>query len=362
MSSPEEIPGGAYGTTGRFLVPLDQPRIVQWFLDHLYVVHGWRQRLLRGLLRRVPGVMGGVPSEDGRVLRYLREELGPLLETSGFDPKAVHCIGVRDYAGTARRRYVVFLFREGAERPGAVVKLRAVNGSGESLAREAGTLRRLPNMLPDDLAGTVPRCLGYRAGSPGSPEALIQSALEGVSLYVDQRTAGDPARLASRHLGAAARWIARFQVATMQRGGAASLVVGHGDFWHRNLLLPSGGGEGVSLPGVVDWEASRREASPLGDLFHFPLWYVLRSPGAEAAEAASFERGFVADTPLRRAVGGYFSVWRNLAAAGGLEEAQIDLRSAFLEHLEQRYRDTERPIWRRLQQSLEKAARSAFCG
>lgn len=321
-----------WGQRGRYLVPLGAEGPSGWFLHRLFAPHGGGEVLGLRVARCLPGRLGarlllGPPGE--RAAPALRRLYRAATEIS--EPRWV---AILDEPGSLRRRLVGFRFPPGASRPDLVVKLQPAPAPG--LAREARGLARLRQRLPGPLAATLPEGIHHHAGD--DEEVLVLSALPGTSGYVTARSSG--LRRAARQLPAAARWLARFQAACrpepersttlpswrdlappadraseppawyrdLQRLTAErplSRVVGHGDFWPRNLLLPE---DPDGLPAVVDWESWSDDASPLADLFHYPfaLGQVVRwRPWGSVAPLEAFRRTFVDANPLSREVARY---------------------------------------------------------
>lgn len=308
----------------RFLLPSGDPAIASYLFERLLAPHNLRERLRRSALLSIPGLAtrfaAGRPVSEGPDL----ESVADLLRDSRW-------ILVEDYAGNGRQRRVFFLFNGGETSPAAVLKL----ATGSSLRREREALRFLEERLPADLRPTVPKPLAWRE-TPGM-EALVMSALPGVSAYVEMQGLLAPGRAVRRHFEAAADWLARFHRAT----GAS-----HGDFWARNLLVGPDG-----RASVVDWEHFTPEAPFHEDLFHFALTYGLNYPWERwrrlPAEEA-FRRTFVEDNRVSRAVAAYFTRYAEKTGRTGL-------RGLFGDWLETRSEGDFRSLFGR-------AGRSVFSG
>jgi len=347
-----KFPGGAgetaFGEVDRFLLPLGDRSVLLWFLEHLFVVHGRRDRLRRALAKMgVAGplfqrlwrlghgngggqclvVEGGKPgSGDAARLGELAPILGGLLEEGpewllGEDPlgmrRPLRGILLHDYQGIGRERLVLFYFPHGSVRPEAVLKLRTATAPGRSLRREREALEAVRERLSEPMRRSLPVPLGYR--STPSLEALMLSSVPGVPLYVETFRRLAPRRAAARHLRSAAAWLARFHRETASPGSAFDPAEGEG--WIREALPAAGGGlpdwyerlledcaatpvpavarhgdywsrnlllerAGDVLPGVVDWEQAGGQAPPLEDLFHFPLAYGLDFPWRRGRRSA----------------------------------------------------------------------------
>jgi hypothetical protein len=357
---PAEVLGTArWGRRGRYRVPLDAAAPGRWFLHRLFAPHGGRERLRLRLAHRLGGRLGP------RLLLLdagagAAAELEPLARALAAVPELASGPGDRwvvvvEEPGEPRRRQVAFRFAAGgggggapAAAPDRVVKSEPRRSA--ALAREAEALRRLRRELPPALVATLPEVVHHHAAD--DLDVLVLSASAGTPGYVVARA--DGTRRAAGQLAAAGRWLADFQRATrrpdrtspvppwLQLAAAAGLppepprwyrelerftggqplpaVASHGDFWPRNLLLPESADR---LPAVVDWEAWREAASPLGDLFHYPLalgQLVRRRGGAPPGPLAAFRRAFVDDGPLSRQVAGYA---RTVAAGLDLPAALV---------------------------------------
>lgn len=355
----EPLGAVAWRQRGRYLVPLDAavgtaPR--RFWVRRLYAPHGGRERLLLGLARRLPGGSGAAlllgPSEERAVpaLAQLERALAAVPPPAS---RGASWVVVLDDAGSSRDRLVAFRFAA-AELPDLVLKIQPAPAPG--LGREAEGLARLSRELPAALAATLPEVVAHETVE--GLDVLALSALPGTSGYVLARSAG--LVRAAGQLEAAGGWLAELQAATRRpatlplpawvdstssgpaavelagappawyrnlerwlSGSSLPAVVAHGDFWPRNLLLPDRPG---APPSVVDWEAWSEAASPLGDLFHFPLalGQVARVgpvvPGGgwgSAPPLAAFRATFVDPTPLARRVARYAAM---VAAGLGLPE------------------------------------------
>jgi hypothetical protein len=343
---PVEVLGTVrWGRRGRYLVPLEAAAPGRWFLRRLFAPHGGRERLRLRLARRLGGRLGPRlllrDAGDGAAA-----ELQPLARALAAVPELAAGPGDRwvviaEEPGGRRRRQVAFRFAAaggdggGAPAAGPDRAVKTEPRRSAALAREAEALRRLRRELPPVLAETLPEVIHHHATD--DLDVLVLSASAGTSGYVVARAAGT--RCAAEQLAAAGRWLAAFQRATRCQDRTAPVpswprlavaaglppepprwyrelerftggqplpaVAAHGDFWPRNLLLPESADR---LPAVVDWEAWREAASPLGDLFHYPLalgQLVRRRGGAPPEPLAAFRRAFVVDGPLSRQVAGY---------------------------------------------------------
>lgn len=396
--------GARLGVLGRFLVPVDRRRVVRWFFRDLFVPHGRRERLLR----RAVGVAGRLPLPLAPAFRDRRaaDEIAgddaaraealaavewmvggpgrPLLAEGGLT-STPSWLAAADYAGTGRRRTLAFLFAPGSDRPAAMAKVRPGDATGEPLASEREAIDRVRAELPADLAATVPAVLAW--GRAAGREGLLLAALPGRSVWADLHATAFPARRASRHLAAAANWLAAFHAATRRdqvfrlpawdelaagepepppwyrrlaerlERRPLPLAAGHGDFWPRNVLI-----EGGEVTAVVDWEAARPAAAPFADLFAFAWSYGIDGPwrrGRPLPAAEAFRRAFLDDNPLSRAVAAYLARYGAALALDG--ETASDLFRLWL-----RTRQADDPeggeTWRICDRMLGEAERSAFSG
>jgi hypothetical protein len=324
------------GEVDRFLVPLEEKAILEYFRRRLFVPHRVRERLARWLLPGralfshrlifpppAPPADAGGSVEDvlAVISRGLRDGGRELLRDTALAGRRLRWIAFRGDAFLQRGRLVLFLFAEGGAVPSAVVKLRAARGA-PALQQERDALLSLAARLPADLRASVPRPLAFRAEE--GLEALVLTFLAGRSAYVEMQSSRAAGRGTGRHLQAAGAWLARFHAATrcgsvaIEREEAVPLAAAHGDFWARNLLLEEDG-----TARVVDWEGFRAAAPVFEDLFHFPLTYGLnalwsryrRRPPLEA-----FRLTFCSDGPLAREVRRYFARY---CAESGLEPARL---------------------------------------
>lgn len=344
----------AFGEVDRFLVPAGHRSALRYFLRRLDVAHGLGERLRWRLLRGTPASLAGTllfrrrwrmdpatfelrPAGNGasEAGGSPWREAGPLLraaarpaptetgETAGaLGPVPLgRTILLRDYSGSGRGQLVLFPFPRGEAEPATVVKVRTRKGAAPGtedgpLSAEGRALRDLRARLPEELAATLPRPLGWDAPAAGT-ERLMLSHLPGQSAYGEMQNRLCPGRRVETHLRTAGLWLARFHEATRHperrfrsgpedrtkiRGLAGMtgqgepswyrelcelldhdpvpLAAAHGDFWSRNLLLAeTAAGSGPDLPaGVVDWEHFRTVAPPFEDLFHFAVSYGANYP------------------------------------------------------------------------------------
>ncbi|HEX7186512.1 MAG TPA: phosphotransferase [Thermoanaerobaculia bacterium] len=330
----------------RFVLPADDPGIASYLFERLLAPHNLRERLRRSALVSVPVLAPHLPlqSLNGQepALEMVTAILGELLSGTLLEGRSARWLLVEDYAGNGRERLVLFLFATGETSPAAVVKLRRSGVAGNPLHCEAEALRFLAERLPADLRSSVPGVIVWREIS--GIEALMMSALPGVSAYVEMQGLLAPGRAVRRHFAAAAEWLARFHAAT-----SAS----HGDFWARNLLV---GPDGRAA--VVDWEHFREDAPPHEDLFHFPLTYGLNYPWERWRRLPpdeAFRCTFLEDNRVSRAVASYLSRY---AAVAGVDPD--DLRRLFDVYLETRP-ESGLP-WAEFRSLLGRAGRSVFSG
>jgi PST family polysaccharide transporter len=358
--------GPEYGVAGRFLVPLEAGPL-RHFQRTLLVPYQTRERLAH----RLPLALGAqlliararrpAPAAE-KLAAALARPGSPLLRGTPLEGRAgLRAIVAHDAPEAGRDRLVAFIFEEGDRRPTAVLKARALDAAGRSLRNEWNALRRAAG-LPPPLAQTVPAALAYQENV--GMELLLQGWIPGRSAYAEMHSSAWPwpgARL-RRHFEGAARWLARFHVATRTDDGAAAAPgdrrrsAGHGDFWARNTLWHDG-----RLRGVVDWECSREQAPPGEDLFHFPLTYGLGYPWSRKGDTPpeeAFRLTFVADNPVSRAVGHYF---RAYCAEAGLAVAALpSMFATYLSTCWARRPGPEASSGPRLQDMLAESGPSVF--
>lgn len=288
----------ALGAIDRFLVPLDAPQVLRYFVETLLVPHGPVERL-RKLLRR-PRVRRVSADILGSDTRELLQQIEHALPNS---PSSLRSIILRDYEGTDRARVMAFLFAGDAPAPFAVAKAQR---TPHELRREAEAVVSVRAMLPPQLRSTVPEVLAVDTYPRG--ELLIQSALPGRSAYVEMQSSFAPGRRVDLHFDSASRWLAAFHDATRvnatydARGVAVPMSATHGDYWARNIMHHG------NAMAVVDWEHFSPVAPPYVDLFHYALTYGLNYPGARYRRLppeAAFARTFLERNHLSRAVRRY---------------------------------------------------------
>jgi len=381
MRAVEAIPVAA---VDRFLLPIDDSRLLRFFFDNLFVPHRLSERAARRIARRRGWLLC---RRRGRVLLgdrlALQADDRPLSEweacldvlstalRSGLAPQVAErerrWILMRGDAPEDGVHLVAFFFGAGPA-PVTVLKLR--RGPAATLEREAAALRHLAGRLPPELQPCVPSVLAVER--MGDLEGLLLSALPGRSAYVEMQDARLPARVARRHLRAAGSWLAAFHGATRESGRrfvaeghaeagrevleAVPLAFSHGDFWARNLLL-----DGTGVSGTVDWENAAEATPVFEDLFHFPLTYGLSSLSWRCRRRPpeqAFRRTFLDETPLSREVRGYLE---DYCAATGLEFPLLrPLFHLFLSHRARR--GDKGGLWLRFQRMLAGANRSVFSG
>lgn len=325
-----------YARSGRYLVPLDSKAAVKYFTNGLRVSHSRSGRLFSSLPRFES-------KEDD-----LPEEVSSLFATIG-EP-VVPAILLRDYADAGRGRTIAFLFRHESPLPSAIVKVRSLPSGGTSLRAEADAHERLQSALPPKLRTTVPEVL--RFSSQKDAEVLTLSTVAGRSAFLDVQNTLRPSRFVDLHFDAAGAWLAAFH--------DAAADASHGDFWARNLLIDEAG-----RAGVVDWELFSRNASPLFDLFHFPLTYGLNWPWTRYQQLPpepAFAKTFLASNRVSQAVRRYL---RTYAAARGL--TMTELHEAFRMFLAGKLTTTPAPgtaklPWQSLATMFDRASESVFSG
>jgi hypothetical protein len=341
----QQHPAEEFAEINRYVLPLGDRRISRYFADALFIAHRFRERAARPLLRTFPEVLSQ--------RRKNAAEAPPI-------PQSTSCIALRDYEGSARKRTVLFVFRENEPNPSYVLKIRSLSAPGRSLREESNILRVLSGRLR---SAKAPKPLEYTEGE--GFEMLLLEALPGRSAYVEMQSRFLPRRFVRRHFLAAARWIASFHAETRVQGRfcdslnlSLPLSACHGDFWARNLLLTDAGDAAV-----VDWEDARLEAPPFIDLFHFPLTYGLNyrwSRGHRLAPLAAFEKTFLDDNVVSRSVRMYFSTY---CALRGLDPRV--LRTLFdhflIERSSQPSQDGQIP-WLQFSHLLKRANRYVFSG
>jgi hypothetical protein len=345
---------GPLAAIDRFVLPAGEPAMARYLHERLLAPHNLRERLRRSAALAFPSLAPKLAGKAPEPLPALETVATALRETGILErlPAAGRPLGwilVEDYEMERRERLVLFLFIAGAASPAAVLKLRRAGGPGRPLAHEHEALRFLAGRLPAELRPTVPRPLAFEVFA--GLEALLATALPGVSAYIEMQGLLAPGRAVERHFEAAARWLGRFHRALP---GAS-----HGDFWARNLLLTR-----VNGAAVVDWEHFAEQAPAGSDLGHFPLTYALNYPWRRwrrLPPEKAFRRGFVEENRVSRAVARYFETY---AAAAGLAAGAP--RRLFHEHLEARAAGGPGgPVdlpWDAFRQILGRAGRSAFSG
>lgn len=291
----------------------------------------------------------------GRAQRFARALPGPIARTLVFHPDAgpaewpgvtAAVLAGRDelraaidrglwvaterVSGRIDRGALLALFEERAAEPRAALKLRPLGEGGGALAREAAVLESLRGRLPHALAATIPRPLDY-ASSDGW-EALLLPWMPGRSPYVELHASLRPERHVRGHLGPAVEWLAAVQPFTATPGGTADagpavpLVLGHGDYWVRNILL-----QGGAVSAVLDWEHAREGRPATEDLFHLVLTYGLDYPWmgrGRVGPADAFRCAFLEPSPVAREIA---LALRRFCEATGLDARR--LRPLFDAHL-----------------------------
>jgi aminoglycoside phosphotransferase (APT) family kinase protein len=186
------------------------------------------------------------------------------------------------------------------------VKVPTTAAAAAVVEAERRALEALPQRLPHDLLGSVPRSM--RIVDAGGLPALVTTAVPGAPMSRDYLGRPTASRVAA-HFAEAGRWLERLQAATsggvtpidLESGVASALLarfendpavgddiarlaevhsrlqehevprtVVHGDLWFGNLLLNHG-----RIAGVVDWEAWAACGEPLRDVARFVIMYAL---------------------------------------------------------------------------------------
>lgn len=321
----------------RFVIPLAPPAPLQFYLNHLLVPHSRNELVRSGLLRAI-GPLAGLPNVQScdQDAVFPLAEVAALLRREGVLHGELTAITLGDYANSARKKGVAFLFEGREPRPHLIAKLSSDPAHAQNLEHEHQTLGRLRERLGDALRETVPAPLAK--GSARRTAVFCQQALPGTAMYVQTRNSWSPRRLVQRHFSLAGDWLTQFQLAARsgeirlgESGSADALaalqqiaslspqandfitaairrtesladerlpvVAVHGDFWTRNLLL-----SGAQL-GVIDWENYREQGLPFDDLFHFITSYGQSFPwqlGRWADPAHAFQTTFAAQGWMSR--------------------------------------------------------------
>lgn len=306
---------------GRIVLSSDAPELRRYAAAHLTTAHSRTRRLLA--LARLPIFHARAIAGDPTVSEIAGiaglEDLVPSLRS---DHEACDWILLRDYEDNPRDRLTLFLFMPEATTPHGVVKLRAPSGSGPSLHDEARVLQSLLEKLPLEFSPMLPRVVRFETASNG--EALVESALEGVPLWIAMQRSARPLSSLERTFAGVGRWLGAFQRGTSDgraivedlsptapRNGEIRLatVAVHGDFWARNILVRDG-----RVSGVVDWEAARISGPPWQDPFDFAMHLAAAAPAWRQRSAidrvrdALFGRG-----SSSRAIRAFFTAWRTEA-------------------------------------------------
>lgn len=351
----------------RFAFPALDRRSADYFVDALCFARNARERVWCHLLAWLPGGLRvGLLRERGHRrprgwpvamptaatetwLAALMREGGPARAVAGAQGGRIlmALTGRRTAAGT-----VAFLFSARERDPVGVLKVRPSGAHGAGVRREARALRVLHRVLPARLATTVPQVLACRQAH--GQDLLLLTSLPGRPAYVDLHRDLMPRKRMADHFRHAAVWLSDFHLATRRtprpvdgkewdqgiaralalphlsrdgdalawasqlrdrRARAAVVPVAcHGDFWARNVLLPTSrsASRGDPQVGVVDWESFKPRALPSEDLFHFPLTYGLAFPWTRYRRAdaqTAFRRTFLEDNEVSREVARYLRTY-----------------------------------------------------
>jgi len=318
-----------YNRHDRYWIPMDHPRALCFYLDHLFVPHS-RQELLRGTFARTTpwmkwsflhprerkGKPGSPPSLEEIGLKYLAGLLEEHLRQAGYTLSgSLLFLILEDYQNSTRRQAMLFLFDQELPVPYALAKVTRQTNQCAILKREFNTLVNLHKSLAQELRTTIPQPLAFieRDGLT----VICETFLPGRSIYYSMRNTWHPRRHASHHFGQAMEWLVQFQKATLMsdgyldewlmrehvmrplesfqrhfklstherqmiryviesahklQGERLPLVMRQGDFWARNLI------ENGNKVGVVDWERFSKRSTPFSDLFMFATSYGLSYP------------------------------------------------------------------------------------
>lgn len=305
-------------TAGRIVLSSDAPELRRYAAANLTTAHSRTKRLLA--LARLPIFHAQAMDGDPTVSEIAGVEgLEGLVPSLRPDHEACDWILLRDYDDIQRDRSTLFLFMPEAAAPHGVVKMRASFGSGPTLNDEARVLELLSEKLPLEFSPMLPRVVRFETAS--NSEVLVESALEGVPLWIAMQRSARPLSSLERTFAGVGRWLGAFQRGTRGAGafledvpptspdGAEPLIASvavHGDFWARNILIRDG-----RVSGVVDWEAARISGPPWQDPFDFALHLAAGAPAWRQRSAtdrirdALFGRG-----PSARALRAFFTAWR----------------------------------------------------
>jgi hypothetical protein len=228
----------------------------------------------------------------------------------------------------------VLAFPRHSRTPAVVVKVAMTVGAGAAVEREAEALRRLEQVDPGMVDGTVPSLLEVR--HEGDHVLMVSTAKPGVPFSTDYHRwhHTSSARRVSRDFAAAGAWLDRLAgraelacPAMMWAEGlrdrwpgdpvathVADLVPGlqqgletdrgtvlHGDYWCGNLMR-----DADRVSGVVDWEHAVFGGDRLRDRVRFVLGYTLYldrhcRPGARVPGHPGLRAGSWGE-PLRHVV------------------------------------------------------------
>jgi hypothetical protein len=401
------------GEVGRFLVPMDEDDIVAWFLEHLFLGQGLRERLAGtaaagsspGWLGRLAfdrcwtlePPMGAAPTvapasrsdEWGRLLARSGAAFSRPDSPLGTPPDPGRCIFARDRRGSGRGNLIAFVFGAQDGGPLAVAKIRLARTGVQSLRAEWAALRRLHAELPPRFSARIPRPMAFRRQA--GVVVLVGGLVPGRTPQVDLYQSLNPSRLPRRHLAAALDWLVEFQAATRLEGSHfrpdRDLPVGHGDeveppwlraLWERcardGLPLTAVHGDfrsanvllgrqvdatDASLPDfcVVDWERYRPVGSPFTDLFDFALSYVLGFPWSRYRRRAplqAFRLGFLSDNVVSREVRTFLMTYCERTGA----DPRVLAPLARIHLLERARQGPYSDIWLQCEQLLARSSRS----
>lgn len=341
---------------GRLLFPISCREAESFARRNLVTVHSRLRRL--GTLFRDPAVRGTVRAWEGATLSA-DDQLPASLRQMDADAFAHdRWLLLRDYAGRARGRSVLFFFSRDDPAPSMIVKIRRAGADGTSLRCEEKVLSCLEQTLPRELRRVVPRVLGFV--EEGEREVLALSGLPGQPLDLAMQRALRPRQAHRASFWSAGRWIGTLHGITRSGGGRTSIV--HGDFWPRNILVSEPG----DVSGVIDWEHGSLAGDPRDDLFTLPLEYVMNAPAwSDRQLIERFIDGFVRDTAVSRIVAHYFDEY---CSAAGVKRSSIPralgayISRSSAETTGNRPQWKERYPWQQMQSQLAQAKRSALSG
>jgi len=230
-----------YGHHDRYWIPFNNPEIMSFYLNHLFVPHS-RKELFKSSITRIIPFMScksmlhktylASNNDENKVtdikakLMYYESQLLEMMNLVGLTDLLEErlrqinfsfggpfkLLVLEDYQHLSRSQKVFFLFDRASPVPCAVAKVNNNAKENSFLKSEYCALTSLQGQLGIKLNKMIPVPLVFFEDKELT--VLIQTFLPGRSIYFDLRNSLFPKRHAQAHFRLALDWLIKFQLAT----------------------------------------------------------------------------------------------------------------------------------------------------